>query len=94
MLGDGSVISVGNVQAAAVKPKDTGPTPETLAEIQQKLEEAAILAAKHTAAASEEAAKKEAEANALAKKKGMPTLQVAPHMPSPPIHVMINWGMM
>ena len=39
------------------------------------MEEAQLLAAKKTAAADEEAAKREAEAIALAKKKGMPTLQ-------------------
>lgn len=66
-------------QAAAAEKaakKDAGPSPEVLAEIQKKLEEAQILTAKNTAAAAEEAAKKEAEANQLAKKKGMQTLQV------------------
>ena len=62
--------------AAAALPKDNGPSPEVLAEIQKKLEEAQLLSAKNTAAAAEEAAKKEAEANMLAKKKSMQTLQV------------------
>ena len=64
--------------AAAKKPaaRENGPSPEVLAEIQRKMEEADLLAKQKTAEAAQEAAKKEAEAAQLAKKKSMVTLQV------------------
>ena len=70
-------LAVWQAAAAMVAPKENGPSPEVLEEIQKKLQEAHVLSSKNTAAAAEEAAKKEAEANQLAKKKGMPTLQVS-----------------
>ncbi|KAK9787875.1 hypothetical protein WJX73_005035 [Symbiochloris irregularis] len=64
------VMGVMAAAAMAAKPKDNGPTPEALAEIQRKLQEA------HEQS-ERAAAEKEAEAKELAKKKGMPTLKGA-----------------